>query len=39
MIIYPELLAVDTTGDTNIEDRMMMIVARLDNMRRNFPSL
>jgi hypothetical protein len=38
-IIYPELLAVDTTGDTNIEDRMLMIVAGLDNTRRNFPSL
>jgi hypothetical protein len=38
-IMYLELLAVDTTGDTNIEDRMLIIVARLDNMRRNFPSL
>jgi hypothetical protein len=38
-IMYPELLAVDTTGDTNIEDRMLMIVAELNNMRRNFPSL
>jgi hypothetical protein len=39
MIMYPELLAVDTTGDINIEDRIMMIVAGLDNTRRNFPSL
>jgi hypothetical protein len=38
-IMYPELLSVDTTGDTNIGDRMLMIVAGLDNMRRNFPSL
>jgi hypothetical protein len=38
-IMYPELLAVDTTGDTSIEDCMLMIMARLDNMRRNFPSL
>jgi hypothetical protein len=37
-IMYPQLLGVDTTGDTNIEDRMLMIVAELDNMRRNFPS-
>jgi hypothetical protein len=35
----PEFLAVDTTGDTNSEDRMLMIVAGFDNMRRNFPSL
>jgi hypothetical protein len=26
-IMFPELLAVDTTGDINIEDRMLMIVA------------
>jgi hypothetical protein len=38
-IMYPQLLAVDTTRDTNIEDRMLMIVAGFDNMRRNFPSL
>jgi hypothetical protein len=38
-IMYPELIYVDTPGDTNIEDRLWMIVARLDNMRRNFPSL
>jgi hypothetical protein len=38
-IVYPELLDVDTTGDTNIKDPMLMIVAGLDNMRRNFPSL
>jgi hypothetical protein len=38
-IMYPELLAVDTTGDTNIKDRMLMIVAELDNMKRKFPSL
>jgi hypothetical protein len=38
-IMHPELLAVDTTGDTNIEDHMLMIVVGLDNMRRNFPSL
>jgi hypothetical protein len=37
-IMYPELLSVDTTGDTNIEDRMLMIVAGLDDTRRNFPS-
>jgi hypothetical protein len=35
----PELIAVDTTGDTNIKDRMLMIAAGLDNMRRNSPSL
>jgi hypothetical protein len=38
-IMYPELLAVDKTWDTNIENRMLMIVAGLDNMRRSFPSL
>jgi hypothetical protein len=38
-IMFPELLAVDTTGDTNIKDRMLMIVAGLDNMRKKFPSL
>jgi hypothetical protein len=38
-VMSPELLAVDITGDINIEDRMLMIVAGLDNMRRNFPSL
>jgi hypothetical protein len=38
-IMFPELLAVDTTGDTNIEDHMLMIVAGLDNTRGNFPSL
>jgi hypothetical protein len=38
-IMYPEFLAADTTGDTNIEDRMLMIVTGLENMRRNFPSL
>jgi hypothetical protein len=38
-IMYPEFLSVDTTGDTNIDDRVMMIVDGLDNMRRNFPSL
>jgi hypothetical protein len=38
-IMYPEFLAVDTTGDTNIEDRMLMIVAGLETMRRNFSSL
>jgi hypothetical protein len=38
-IMYPEFLAVDTTGDTNIKDRVVMIVAGLDNTRRNFPSL
>jgi hypothetical protein len=38
-ITFPELLADDTTGDTNIEDHMLMIVAGLDNTRRNFPSL
>jgi hypothetical protein len=38
-IMFPELLAVDTTGDTNIQDRMLMIVAGLDNVRRNFSSL
>jgi hypothetical protein len=37
--LFPELLAVDTTGDTNIEDRMLMILAALDNMRRKFPSI
>jgi hypothetical protein len=36
-IVFPELLAVDTTGDTNVEDCMFMIVAGLDNTRRNFP--
>jgi hypothetical protein len=35
----PGLLAVDTMGYTNIEGRMLIIVAGLDNMRRNFPSL
>jgi hypothetical protein len=30
-VMYPELIAVDdTTGDTNIEDRVLMIVAGLD---------
>jgi hypothetical protein len=38
-IMYPELLDVDKTGDTNIEDPMLMSVDGLDNMRRNFPSL
>jgi hypothetical protein len=38
-IMFPELLAVDTTWDTNIEGRMLMIMAGLENMRRNFPSL
>jgi hypothetical protein len=38
-IMYPDLLAVHTTGVTNIKDRMLMIVAGFDNMRRNFPSL
>jgi hypothetical protein len=38
-IMFPELLSVDTTGDTNIEDRMLMIVAWLDSTRRNFSSL
>jgi hypothetical protein len=37
-IMYPELLAADTTRDTNIEDRMLMIFDGLDTMRRNFPS-
>jgi hypothetical protein len=37
--MLPELLAVVTTGDTNIEDRMLMIVTGLDNTRRNFPSI
>jgi hypothetical protein len=37
--MFPELLAVDTTGDTSIEDRMLMIVTGLDNTRRNFPSI
>jgi hypothetical protein len=38
-ILFPELLVVDTTGDTNIEDHMLMIVVGLDNVRRNFPSI
>jgi hypothetical protein len=38
-ITFIELIAVDTSGDTNIEDRMSMIVAGLDKMRRNIPSL
>jgi hypothetical protein len=38
-IIFPELLAVDTTGGTNIYDHMLMIVDSLDNIIRNFPSL
>jgi hypothetical protein len=38
-IMYLELLAVETTGDTNIEERMLMIVAGLENTRRNFLSL
>jgi hypothetical protein len=38
-ILFPELLAVDTTADTNIEDRMLMIVTGLENMRRDFPSI
>jgi hypothetical protein len=38
-IMFQELLAVDTPGDTNIEDRILMIVAGLDNMTRNFPSI
>jgi hypothetical protein len=38
-IMFPELLASDTTGDTNIEDRILMIVAGLGYTRRNFPSL
>jgi hypothetical protein len=38
-IMFPELLAVDTTGDTNLEERMLTIMAGLDNKRRKFPSL
>jgi hypothetical protein len=38
-IMYPDLLAVVTTGDTTIEDRMLMIVAGLDNIRNNIPLL
>jgi hypothetical protein len=38
-IMFQELLAVDTTGDTNSEDGMLMIVTGLENMRRNFPSI
>jgi hypothetical protein len=38
-IMFPELLYVDTTGDINIEDHMLMIVAGLNNTTRNFPSL
>jgi hypothetical protein len=38
-IMFTEFLAVDTMGGTNIEDRVLMIVAGLDNMRRNFSSL
>jgi hypothetical protein len=37
--MFPELLAVDTTGGTATDDRMLMIVDGLDNARRNFPSL
>jgi hypothetical protein len=39
IIMFPELLAGDTNGDTNIEDCMLMIVTGLDNMRRNFTSI
>jgi hypothetical protein len=38
-IMFPELLAVDNTGGTTIDERMLMIVAGLDNTRRKFPSL
>jgi hypothetical protein len=38
-ILLPELLDVDTTGDTNTEDLMLMIVAGLENVRRKFPSI
>jgi hypothetical protein len=38
-IMFPELLAMDTTGDANIENCMLMIVTGLDNTRRNFPSI
>jgi hypothetical protein len=38
-IMYPEFIAIETTGYTNIEDHMLMIVGGLDNVRRNFPSL
>jgi hypothetical protein len=38
-IMFPELIAIDTTRDTIIEDGMLTIVAGLDNKRRNFPSL
>jgi hypothetical protein len=38
-IMFLEFLAVDTMGDSNIEDRMLMILAGLENMMRNFPSL
>jgi hypothetical protein len=37
-IMCPELLDVDITGDTNIEDHMLMIVAGLEHMRMKFPS-
>jgi hypothetical protein len=40
-IIFPYLLAVDIKGGGIIigDHMMMIIVARLDNTRRNFPSL
>jgi hypothetical protein len=38
-IMFPELLAVDTTGYTNIEDQMLMVVTGLDNTRRSFLSI
>jgi hypothetical protein len=37
--MFTELLSVDTTGDTHIQYQMLMIVAKLDNMRRKFPSI
>jgi hypothetical protein len=35
-ILFLELLAVDTTGGTTIENDMLMIVAGLVDLRRNF---
>jgi hypothetical protein len=38
-ILLLELLDVNTTGGTTIEDGMLMIMAGLDTMRMNFPSI
>jgi hypothetical protein len=38
-IMFQDFLVVNTTGGTNIEDRILIIVAGLGNMSKNFPSL